>query len=112
MDAGNFRKGTSLFWLALLTGEESLCYREKDLLNKVSFIDATDPEGAFNTGQEISLTQEARGACPKTTLWAPQRSGLQLKYHDSSTKSTWSFWGKCGMKEPGGGLWKIILLFK
>lgn len=61
MDAGNFRKGTSLFWLALLTGEESLCYREKDLLNKVSFIDATDPEGAFNTGQEISLTQEARG---------------------------------------------------
>lgn len=52
-------------------------------------------------------------ACPKTTVWVPQRVCLQLKDHDSTAKSSWPFWEKYAKRGLGGGeLWKFILLFK
>ena len=81
----------------------------RHLLSNLSFIDATDPQGTFDTGQDISLTREAGGL----VLKLPSEDGLQLKHHDVDVKSTWPFWEKRGKRDPGGGgPWRVMLLFK
>lgn len=70
----NFWKATALFWLALLQAEKGFIMDRRWLPNSFSFMDTTDLQGTFDTGQEISLTQEGQRAGPKTRVWVPQKT--------------------------------------
>lgn len=76
--SGNLRKAATLLWFALLWAEKGFVMERKHLPNNLSFIDATDPQGTFDTGQEISLTQEARGLVLKL-LSGYHRGWLTIK---------------------------------